>query len=38
MPTSSWDDKLKAVVIALKKKYLSPKGDPSTNGKPTRGK
>lgn len=38
MPTSYYDEKLKAVKIALKKKHLNPKGDPSTNGQATRGK
>lgn len=38
MPTSHYDEKLKAVVIALKRKYLAPSEDPRIKGKPTRGK
>lgn len=38
MPTSKYDPVLKAVVIALKRKYTPAQGDPSKTGKPTRGK
>lgn len=38
MPTSKYDPIKQAVVIALKRKYLPANGDPSTTGKPTRGK
>lgn len=38
MPTSRYDATLKAVVIALKRKYLSNGDDSHIKGKPTRGK
>lgn len=38
MPTSKFDPKLGAVVIALKKKYLAPSEDPRLKGRATRGK
>lgn len=38
MPNSKYDPTLKAVVIALKRKYLSHGDDSKIKGKPTRGK